>query len=375
MKITAQNWIVAVILMVGIFLIPALAEAMAVNVQTEGNATGVAPGTITVVVTRHLTGSPLSNLGDSVGDGTAPITLPARWTLDLSLNQPSGCAFQTTQFTNHGNGVYTIRVSPANSGGATCKIFAGDYHYIVRLDSGSPNFQGSALGAFRITQSFTVFDPASFPDISSFGSLPTDQFIIDSVGLSKVSRAHPFKGAATSCPHTGAHLHFTNTDAPYTVDIFAPSDGVISRVDKCMDIGTSDRYGFTLAFARTGSNIVSFEFSLEPMDGHPCSSGYGGDANFFTPYILVTEGQEVSKGDLLGRLLKTNSGNDSAHLHFHLLKEGPYTFHCPNIFNSTITSTFGSLYGAETCSGSTMPATFCYCPASDEDLTGLSACP
>lgn len=371
-----QKWMAVSIVVAGLFVFPSSRiEAAAVNVQTEGNATGVAPGSITVVVTQGLSGAPVSNLGSSIGDGTSPIALPAAWTLDLGLNQPAGCEFVPTQFTNWGKGVYTIRVSPESSGGSTCKIFAGDYHYVVRINAPFHNLKGSALGVFRITETFSVFDPSAFPDISSFASLPSDQFIINSEGISKVSRAHPYKGASTSCSHAGAHLHFTNDGAPYTVDIFAPADGVINRIDKCLDIGTSDRYGFTLAFARSGSNVISFEFSLEPMDGHPCSPGYGGNPDFFTPYILVSEGQEVSKGDLLGRLLKTNNGSDNTHIHFHLLKEGPYTFHCPNIFDAAITSTFGSLYGGETCSGSSMPATFCYCPDPGEDLTGLSICP
>lgn len=352
---------------------PIAAEAAAVNVQTEGNATVVAPGTITVVVTNHLSGVPISNLGSSIGDGTTPITLPVGWMLEMSLNQPVGCAFTPTQFTNWGSGIYAIRVSPQTTGGSTCTIAAGDYHYVVRI--GTALYKGSALGVFRVTEASVVMDPFDFPDISLFGITPSDQFIIDSIGLSKVSRASPFKGAGTSCAHAGAHLNFTNTSAPYTVDIFAPADGTINRVDRCLDIGATDRYGFSLAFARSGSNTVSFEFSLEPQDGHPCSPAYGGNPDFFAPYIFVTEGQQVSKGDLLGRLLKTNNGSDSAHIHFHLLKEEVNSFHCPNIFDTTITGTFGSLYGAETCSGSAMPATFCYCPASNEDLTGLSVCP
>src|SRR5688500_4829477 len=69
------------------------------------------------------------------------------------------------------------------------------------------------------------------PEISSFASSPSDQFLIDSTGLALVSRAHPYKGAGSGCAHEGAHLHFEDTGSDYTVDVFAPVAGTISRVD------------------------------------------------------------------------------------------------------------------------------------------------
>lgn len=211
---------------------------------------------------------------------------------------------------------------------------------------------------------------AQYDDISTFVSSPSDQFFLTPSGLAKVSRAFPYKGTSSGCAHSGAHVNFTNTGAPYTVDIIAPAAGKIGRVDKCKYIGSTDRYGVTLNFASSNGEIIAFDFSIEPHDGYLCSGGNdGSDNGFYHSYIFVDEGDKVSKGDVIARMYKSNSGDDGAHVHFNLTY-GDSTA-CPNIFSSAVTTTFSSLFGTENCNGSSYPATFCYLPGSGEDLTGL----
>lgn len=206
----------------------------------------------------------------------------------------------------------------------------------------------------------------SLPDISFFTTNPTDHFIISSNDYSKVSNAFPFKGNSTSCPHTGAHLHFTTTGAPYHVELYAPVDGIIESVEKCVDLGTVDRFGISLAFAQHNGQTLGFYFSIEPAQGKLCSAG---DPDYYAQYIFVTVGQTVQKGDLLAYFPKLDTIDSGPHLHFHL---GDLSGHyCPNIFNSTVMAEFGSLYGFETCNGQSLPNTFCYQPGTGEDLTGL----
>lgn len=212
----------------------------------------------------------------------------------------------------------------------------------------------------------------TLPEISTFATTPSDQFILSATGLAKVSRAFPYKGTLSTCAHQGAHLNFTNSGAPYAVDLIAPAAGTISRIDPCYVLSGSDKYEVSMKFATSGDEAVSMDFSLEPQHGYLCSGGVSGSDNgFYSTYIRVTEGQTVAKGDVIAQMYKSNSGDDGAHIHFNLRVSGRSAFACPNIFSSTITSQFGALYGGETCSGTSMPSTLCYLPDSTEDLTGL----
>ena len=89
------------------------ATAAPVNVQslaTAGNAaageSGISIGSsalIDVLVT-DANGSPVTNLGSTVGDGTFAVTLPTGWTLDIITNPPGGCLVTLTQFSNKRDG-------------------------------------------------------------------------------------------------------------------------------------------------------------------------------------------------------------------------------------------------------------------------------
>lgn len=200
------------------------------------------------------------------------------------------------------------------------------------------------------------------PDIATLQTTLSDTFFLDADGMAKVSRTTPYVGASSACAHTGAHVHFSNTGAPYTVNLYAPADGVITGVTTCYDIGESDRYGIDMAIANDNGTSVIFEFSIEPQDGHPCTSG---EANAFAQYIQVTEGQTVSKGDVLGQMLKTDDGDDGAHVHYNLAKGD--AFFCPNIFATSIVTQLSAIFGADSC-GDTFTDSLCFQTTADERL-------
>jgi len=209
------------------------------------------------------------------------------------------------------------------------------------------------------------------PEISSFATNPGRQFILDSKGLAMVSRTYPFFGSGSSCPHTGAHTHFRATGSQYTVNVYAPADGIISMVTYCLNIGATDRYGFSLAFARSGIDTLDFDFSIEPQDGHPCAM----NPDIYKPYIFVTEGEEVKVGQVLGQMLKTTLPSDGAHIHFDIRNERTGSFSCPNLFERSIVDSFASLFDPHACGGISIPKTFCYKPGPGEDLIGLYSIP
>ena len=208
------------------------------------------------------------------------------------------------------------------------------------------------------------------PEISSFATNPSSQFILDSDGLAMVSRSYPFFGSGLACAHTGAHVHFQGTGSQYTVNVYAPADGIIHMVTPCLNIGNSDRYGFSLEFARIGNDPLVFDFSIEPQDGHPCAT----NPNIFMPYIYVKAGEAVKEGQVLGQMLKTALPSDAAHIHFEIQDEKTGSFHCPNIFQQSIVDSFASHFGTNGC-GVPIPNTFCYKPGPGEDLTGLYSIP
>jgi hypothetical protein len=211
----------------------------------------------------------------------------------------------------------------------------------------------------------------NLPDVSSFAASPSDQFIVDAAALAKVSRAHPYNGAGTSCAHTGAHLHFPDTGLDYRVEMRAPADGVVARITPCFNLGNgNDKFEVDIAVATHNAEPLLFEFSLEPFAGLQCQS----NPDFYKQFIFVSLGQTVKKGDVIALLLKKGGiGGDATHVHFDLQDMQSGAFHCPNIFTDGIESSFAAVYGSETCI--LVPfgpsAGFCYQPAAGEDLTGL----
>jgi hypothetical protein len=210
---------------------------------------------------------------------------------------------------------------------------------------------------------------SNLPDVSSFASSPSDQFIVDAAGLMQVSRAHPYKGAGTSCAHSGAHLHFKDTGSDYRVEMRAPADGVVARITPCFDLGNgNDKFEVDLAVALHKGEPLLFEYSIEPFAGLQCQA----NPDFYKQFIFVSAGQNVKKGDVIALLFRKGAtGGDATHVHFNLQDMFSGNFYCPNVFNDAVEASFSGVYGSETCAGVPFGPTFCYQPAAGEDLTGL----
>jgi hypothetical protein len=142
-------------------------------------------------------------------------------------------------------------------------------------------------------------------------------------------------------------------------------------VTPCLNIGATDRYGFSLEFARDGNDPLVFNFSIEPQDGTPCAT----NPEAYTQYIFVEDGQEVVEGQVLGQMLKTAAPSDGAHIHFDTQNERTGNFYCPNIFEQSVVMDFASHFGPETCAGAPYPATLCHDPAPGESFMGLESIP
>ena len=181
---------------------------------------------------------------------------------------------------------------------------------------------------------------AALPDISSFLVRPSDRFLVD---LGEITRGHPFLGANFARPHAGAHVHFDNSENRYPRGsdepknypaIYAVADGTIGRLTTHFPLsGGKVRYGFDLAFARDGSGSTCwFCYSVEPMAPEP-SQG------FYSKFILVHDGQQVRKGDVVGYLYTPPTVHD-CHIHFHLMVDGKKGFLAPAIFTPEIVRGF-----------------------------------
>ena len=111
---------------------------------------------ISVLVTRD--GLAVTDLGASVPMSGGAIALPPAFTLRTSFVAPPGpvgigCTLDPTAFTNHGNGIYTIRVVPLIDS-AVCRWGLGDYHYVVSVARGG--LRGSGLGVLTIPDTLSV---------------------------------------------------------------------------------------------------------------------------------------------------------------------------------------------------------------------------
>jgi hypothetical protein len=256
----------------------------------------------------------------------------------------------------------------------------------------TPAYQGTAI--------------AGLPDITSFATTPTDQFILDPSDYSKLEGLSPYRGVESgNCWHNGGHLEFVDTGSDYTVKILAPTDGYIDSYHYCSAIHAAqgavdnDKYAVNFTLANTGNDAVILELSLEPMHGNYCSTGVAPgvdnmdppDNGFFKPYLsFFNVGDHVTKGQQIATYFRP-AGAIGAHVHFNLAIKNSPDFECPNIFNSTINSWYinqmTTLPDPGDCNGTTFRAIytgpgaptsgFCYEPGQpakgepQEDFTGL----
>jgi hypothetical protein len=209
---------------------------------------------------------------------------------------------------------------------------------------------------------------ADLPDISAIMLSPSDTFIspldqFSPAGL--VEGIIPMPGTDSgSCYHPGAHVEYVATSTQEVVDIYAPLDGVITHVDKCFPTeGTyyDQQYKIHMAYAQRDGDLFELELGMEPMAGKPCD----GDPDYFSPYILVSEGEEVSKGQLIGRMVLLPGYK--SHIHFNSKFRG--IFMCPDIFNTAVIDVLDDHYVAS-CEGNPFSSisvgTICYLPSLGE---------
>ena len=90
---------------------------------------------------------------------------------------------------------------------------------------------------------------ADLPDIMSFITNKTDQFLVD---MDYVKGGHPFKGQGSKDPDDGAHVNFDNSSnqwpkgTPITEfpPIYAVADGYVERIDAYEPVGENNfKYG------------------------------------------------------------------------------------------------------------------------------------
>lgn len=220
----------------------------------------------------------------------------------------------------------------------------------------------------------TTVTSQNLPDIGTFTSVPSTQFIIDTglISTSAISRTSPHSGTASFCAHAGAHLHFQQTGSSSLVDVYSPVNGVIERVEKCFVVGANDKYEISIKFANNGGKVVSLSLSLEPFGGYLCSGGSSGaDNGAFHSYILVNTGDTVTAGQLIGKMFVPAGAADDTHIHFHLNTE-TIGFSCPNIFSSGIADIFDNKFSSTACGGGAFPeGGLCSQPGANEDITTL----
>tara|TARA_B100000902_G_C27234977_1_gene876879 strand:+ start:419 stop:1222 length:804 start_codon:yes stop_codon:yes gene_type:complete len=180
----------------------------------------------------------------------------------------------------------------------------------------------------------------SHPDISTFQDNPSDQFLVD---FSAIVDGHMYKGQNANKPHSGGHVYFdissvssfsSPSDYP---KIYAIASGVVSRIDTYFPVHadfTHYRYGIDLTFAIRDGDDIRFHYSIEPFVD-PSNN------TFYTPYILVNEGDSVQKGDVIAYMYLAE--NENAHIHFNLYRvssDGSSIFQAPILFTSSIMNQF-----------------------------------
>ena len=181
-----------------------------------------------------------------------------------------------------------------------------------------------------------------YPDIKDFQNTPTDQFLVD---IQDIDDGHPFIGATANAPHKGAHVHFDNSDSSYNNSmspnqyppIYAVSAGEITRVETYYELQnpqqTHYKYDIELMIAKGGTKPVSISYSIEPMINP-------GDPDFYKPFIHVSVGDMVEKGQVIANMYLKEGYGIGAHIHFHINKDNQHM--APAIFSDALVDSFHS---------------------------------
>lgn len=163
----------------------------------------------------------------------------------------------------------------------------------------------------------------STTDVSELVKKKNATFLVDSS-----ERYSTHAGYGTSCAHPGAHVIFDEDNTAR--NIYAVTDGVIARVDKCETAGDHNKYNILLNIGLAGATPVYMEYSIEPFGGKPCDN----NEDFFKNAILVEEGDVVSKGQVIATITPGQGSDGSAHIHFNLIADGAKI--CPDIFPASV---------------------------------------
>ncbi len=126
------------------------------TLQTGANTFSAAPGNsqpVVIVVVASNEGEPVIDLGDTVNNGGAPISLPSNWTLKFVTDSATICStaglphIVPQLFVNQNDGIYRIQVIPEPT--KACEWKAGTVQYVIELN-GPGNKRGLILGHFSI---------------------------------------------------------------------------------------------------------------------------------------------------------------------------------------------------------------------------------
>jgi hypothetical protein len=208
---------------------------------------------------------------------------------------------------------------------------------------------------------------AGLPDVAQFQTNRSDRFLVD---LRYLSAGHPFKGRRALEPHQGAHIHWDNSANAWPRGgvavsnypaIYAVADGYVDRVDYSFKVGTNDRYGVSIVFAKDKTTVYSFCYGIEPMIPEPAPG-------FYKRYILVSEGQRVKKGDIIAYMYLASGAGIGSHIHFHLQARKGGAFLAPAIFSGEIVESFHAHWNGFARDGGTlMPVCMGYLLEADEN--------
>lgn len=185
--------------------------------------------------------------------------------------------------------------------------------------------------------------PDPLPDIDTFRAHPSGRFIVDA---DVVDGGHPFLGSGAARPHSGAHVLFGRDwetwprggDSPANFPpIYSPVDGTVVRRDATMKVGSNDRYGLVIEFARNADGPIGFDFSIEPMVPEPAPGFYAG-------FLNVDVGDRVKAGDVIAWMYLPREANGT-HIHFDLVHTDTWTFMAPAIFSPEVMAAFAARWG------------------------------
>ena len=212
-----------------------------------------------------------------------------------------------------------------------------------------------------------------YPDLPGRAQIQanrSDRFLVD---VQYIAAGTPFKGRRANEPHQGAHVHWDNTlnawpaggTAPGNYPaIYAVADGYIDRIDYRFPVESNHRYGIDIAYAREGSTIYRFSYSIEPMVPEPST-------DFYKQFILVSQGQRVRKGDIIAYMYLPPAAGIGSHIHFHIKPSTSDLFLAPAVFTGAVVDAFFAHWGIFANDGPTpMPSCMGYMLDADENPYG-----